>query len=246
MNLILIILGAAIFINGVFLCIYSNFDLGNMLTLLLGAFFFLWGVYRDKIKEITKKGILKYIKCVVLALLTAELLLVSFIAGFGAIDNATYKEDAVIVLGAAVRGERVTLPLQYRLDSAAEYYEKNPDAKIIVTGGKGLQEDITEAHAMERYLVSKGVPSENIIKEENATSTEENMAFSKEIADSIFNEGYSVCVITNDFHIYRGVSMAENAGFANVTHKGADLQWYNLCSCYLRESLAVLKLWIAG
>lgn len=246
MKFVFTLLGAAILINGVFLCFFSNFNIGNLLTLALGTFFLILGVFENKIKKITKKGAPKVIKYVVLALLLAELLLVSFIAVFGAVDNATYKEDAVIVLGAAVRGERVTLPLQYRLDSAVEYHEKNPEAFIIVTGGKGLQEDVTEAYAMEKYLLSKGVSEDKIIKEEKATSTEENMAFSKEIADGIFSDDYSICVITNDFHVLRGTSMAKNAGFSIVTHKGAHLQWYNLLPCYLRESLAVLKLWIIG
>ena len=244
--IILTIVGLAILILGVFLCIFSNFNLGTILTLLLGAFFLLWGVFNRKIKELTKTGILKYVKYAVLALFVAEFILVGIIAFFGTVDNATYKEDAVIVLGAAVRGERVTLPLRYRLDSAIEYYEKNPEAVIIVSGGKGLQEDVTEALAMERYLLSEGVPEENIVKEERATSTEENMTFSKEIADGLFEEGYSVCVITNDFHVLRGVGMAKKAGFSEVTHKGASLQWYNLLPCYLRESLAVLKFWIIG
>lgn len=246
MNFIFTLIGIAVLIFGVFLCVFSNFNMGTVLTLLLGAFFLLWGIFHSKIKELTKTGVLKYVKYIVLALLIAELLLVSFIAVFGAVDNATYKEDAVIVLGAAVRGERVTLPLKYRLDSAVEYHEKNPEAYIIVTGGKGLQEDVTEAYAMEKYLLSKGVSEDKIIKEEKATSTEENMAFSKEIADGLFSDDYSICVITNDFHVLRGTSMAKNAGFLNVTHKGAHLQWYNLLPCYLRESLAVLKLWIIG
>ena len=246
MNFIFTLIGAAVLTNGVFLLIFANFTLGNLLTFLLGIFLLFLGLFKEKIRDITKKGVPKVIKYVVLILLLAELLLVSAIALFGGVDNATYKEDAVIVLGAAVRGERVTLPLQYRLDSAVEYHEKNPEAYIIVTGGKGLQEDVTEAYAMEKYLLSKGVSEDKIIKEEKATSTEENMAFSKEIADGIFSDDYSVCVITNDFHILRGVSMAKDAGFSIVTHKGADLQWFNLISCYLRESLAVLKLWIVG
>lgn len=246
MKFVFTLLGVAVLTNGVFLCVFSNFNLGNLLTLASGTFFLILGVFGNKIKKITKKGVPKAIKYVVTALLLAELLLISAIAVFGAVDNATYREDAVIVLGAAVRGERVTLPLQYRLDSAVEYHEKNPEAYIIVTGGKGLQEDITEALAMERYLLSKGVPEDKILKEEKATSTEENMAFSKKIADKILPEDYSICVITNDFHVLRGTSMAKDAGFLNVTHKGAHLQWYNLLPCYLRESLAVLKFWIIG
>ncbi len=246
MKVIFIILGTGIFINGIFLSLFANFNIGNMLTLMLGTFLLFLGMFEEKIKEHTEKGVLKYIKRIALTLLVVELLFVATIAIYGTSDNATYKEDAVIVLGAAVKGERVTLPLQYRLDKAAEYHKKNPDALIIVTGGKGLQEDVTEAYAMEKYLLSKGVAENKIIKEEMATSTEENMAFSKEIVDTLFEGEYSVLVITNRFHILRGVQMAKNAGFSSVTHIGAPLQWYNLISCYLRESLALLKLWVIG
>jgi len=72
------------------------------------------------------------------------------------------------------------------------------------------------------------------------------MKFSKKILDERLGSNYSVAVVTNNFHIYRGTQIAINEGFANVTHMHAKLQWYNLMPCYLRESLAVLKLWAVG
>ena len=130
MKAILLILGSGILTIGIFLLIFANFTLGNLLTFILGAFFMLWGIFEERIKELTEKGVLKYVKYAFLTLLCAGLLLVSFIAAYGSSDNATYKEDAVIVLGAAVRGEQVTLPLQYRLDKAIEYHKKNTNLFI--------------------------------------------------------------------------------------------------------------------
>ena len=179
-------------------------------------------------------------------LFCAELILVGFIAIYGQSDNITYKEDAVIVLGAGIRGDRVTLPLKMRLDKVVEYHSKNPDALIVVTGGQGFQETVTEAYAMEKYLIEKGVDKNVIFKEEKATSTNENMRFSKIILDGKLKENYDIVVITNNFHIYRGVSIAKKEGFKNVFHMHAELQWYNLVPCYLRESLAVLKMWFLG
>ena len=72
------------------------------------------------------------------------------------------------------------------------------------------------------------------------------MRFTKEILDNTLDGGYSVTVITNNFHIYRSVCIAKNEGFTDVTHMHAGLEWYNLMPCYLRETLAVLKLWILG
>ena len=85
------------------------------------------------------------------------------------------------------------------------------------------------------------------MKEEKATSTNENMRYSKEILDTHFDGGkYKTVIITNNFHIYRGVAIAKIEGFEEVFHKHADLKWYNLVPCYLRESLAVLKMWVFG
>lgn len=244
MKAVLLLTGFAIFINGAFMSIVSNLNLGVILTVLAGVFLLAWGIFYEKISQITKTGRAKWVKRVVIALACLELLLVGFLAFYGQVDNVNYNEDAVIVLGAGIRGDRVTVPLAYRLRAAIEYHEKNPEAVIIVTGGQGYQETITEAEAMERYLVQRGVNPEKIIKEEKATSTNENMRFSKEILDKRWGSDYDVVVITNNFHIYRGVQIAKLEGFENVKHKHAGLRWYNMVPCYLRESLAVLKMWV--
>ena len=103
---------------------------------------------------------------------------------FGFTDTVTYKEDAVIVLGAGLRGENLSLILRNRLDAAVEYYNENPEAVIVVSGGQGPDEDIPEAEAMERYLYEQGVPLNKIIKEDKSTSTEENFKFSKELLET--------------------------------------------------------------
>lgn len=246
MKYVLILFGALLSVLGACMSVLSNFNLGVMLTLLLGIFLLCCGIFYAKIKKFTQKGAFKWIKIVVISLLCAELALVCFTAMYGLTDNVDYHEDAVIVLGAAVRGDRVTQPLKYRLDKAVEYSRGNPDAVIVVTGGQGLQESVTEASAMEKYLLDKGISPEKIIKEEKATSTNENMRFSKEILDKHFDGEYKIAVITNNFHIYRGVSIAKIEGFENVSHMHADMHWYNLVPCYLRESLAILKMWVLG
>lgn len=246
MKYILILIGALLSGLGACMSVFSNFNLGVMLTLLLGIFLLCCGIFYATIKKITQKGAFKRIKITVIALLCAEFALVCFTAMYGLTDNVDYHEDAVIVLGAAVRGDRITQPLKYRLDKAVEYYGKNKDAVIVVTGGQGLQESVTEASAMEKYLLNKGIPADKIIKEEKATSTNENMRFSKAILDKRFDGEYKIAVITNNFHVYRGVSIAKIEGFENVTHMHADLHWYNLVPCYLRESLAILKMWVFG
>ncbi len=239
-------IGAVLFVYGLILCIMSNLNLGVILVAAFGAFALCIGVFYRKIKKLTAKGFLKVCRIVFVLSLCAELALVSFIAIYGLVDNVNYSEDAVIVLGAGIRGDKVTLPLKMRLDKAIEYSSKNPKALIVVTGGQGFQETVTEAYAMEKYLVENGVDKNKIIREEKATSTAENMKFSKEILDGYFADDYSIAVITNNFHIFRGAAIAKRTGFDSVSHMHAGLQWYNLLPCFLRESLAVIKMLILG
>ena len=55
----------------------------------------------------------------------------------GKSDNATYREDYIIVLGAGLKGDTPSLALERRLEKAAEYMNKNGNAIAIVSGGQG-------------------------------------------------------------------------------------------------------------
>ena len=243
---IIALAGTMFTIYGIVLCVFSNLNLGVILVTIYGIITFCIGVFYSKLNNLTTIRAFRICKNVFVLLLCLEIALISFIAIYGFSDNVNYNEDAVVVLGAGIRGDRVTLPLKMRLDKAIEYHYKNPDALIVVTGGQGLQETVTEAYAMEKYLVQNGVDNSKILKEEKATSTVENMKYSKAILDNYFSNDYSVVVITNNFHIFRGATIAKNTGFENVTHMHAGLQWYNLMPCFLRESLAVIKMIFLG
>ncbi len=245
-SIIITLIGVIVVTYGLILCVMSNLNLGVILVAVLGIFIFCMGVFYKNIKKLTSKGFFKICKIIVISSLFVELLLVSFIAIYGVADNVDYNEDAIVVLGAGIRGDKVTLPLKMRLDKAVEYHLENPNAYIVVSGGQGFQETVTEAYAMKKYLVENGVNEDRILKEEKATSTYENMKYSKKILEKYYTGDYSVAIITNNFHIFRGATIAKQVGFQKVSHLHAGLQWYNLMPCFLRESLAVLKMIILG
>jgi len=166
-----------------------------------------------------------------------------FLFAYGNLDNVDFNEDVVIVLGAGVRGETVSLPLAHRLTTAIDYLHQNPDAYIIVCGGLGNRAVITEAEAMARFLITRGVPKDRILLEEQSTSTYENLAFAQEILDEHFPDGFRAVLVTNDFHIYRAVRTAEHVGL-NVGHVGAFTDWSTMSVNYLREMLAVTHMWV--
>ncbi len=122
--------------------------------------------------------------------------------------------DYVIVLGAGLVGEQPTNPLRVRIEKAAQYLQENPDTVLIASGGQGPDERISEAECIKRQLVEVyGIPEERILKEDRSTSTEENLRYSRKI---IGDADAQVGIITNGFHEYRALLIAENEGFTNV------------------------------
>ena len=231
--------------NALFLFLIINFNTGIVATFIIGCVYLIYGLYYERIQRITQKGMLKWIKRLAIIGNVIMIVFILFIAVFGKIDTATYKEDAVIVLGAGINGETITLPLYYRLEKSIEYFEKNPNAIIVVSGGQGPGESITEALAMERYLLSKGIPQNKILKEESSTSTYENFLFSKKILDDYFKKEYKTIFITNDFHIFRANNISKATGI-NSNHMHAKVQWYIVPITYIREFLANTHFFVFG
>jgi len=166
-----------------------------------------------------------------------------FLGFYGNVSNTDHTEDVVIVLGAGVHGERVSAPLARRLDTAIAYWNENPNAIIIVTGGLGNRASITEAEAMSRYLIARGIPPDRILLEDRSTTTYENLVFANEILSARFPDGFRSVLITNDFHIYRAVGTARQAGL-DPNRLGAPTDWVTQPVNYFREMLAVLNFWL--
>lgn len=244
MSVVLIAVGVLFSIYGFIMSFISSFNFGTVIIDFIGVSVVLWGVFCNRVRVITSKGVGKFIKLSAIIVLCIEIAFTSFLAIYGKTEDATYSEDAVIVLGAGIHGETVSSSLQLRLDRAIEYHRQNPRAPIVVTGGLDFGETVTEAYAMEKYLIKKGVDQSCIIKEEKATSTAENMMFSKKILDERLGMDYNVVVVTNGFHIFRSVYLARRAGFSGVSCLHTGLEWYSVLPCYLRETFAVVKTFI--
>ena len=150
--------------------------------------------------------------------------------------------DAVIVLGAGVNGETPSLTLQTRIDMAAEYIfsESHGDVPIVLSGGQGSGENISEAEAMRREL--EGL-SGRLLLEDQSTSTAENFAFSKKLLKEygVDTETATIAVVTNDFHILRAQLIAQREGM-HTFGIPAELPWWWLsANYYLREPFALVK-----
>ena len=231
MKKLMILCGALLLLNGVHITLVSNLNFGTLLVLGLGAFLLLFGLLYDRLW--------KWLRVVVLCGCALLVLLTSALSLYGSFDNATGEEDALIVLGCGVRGDRVSIGLARRLDKAAAYYREHPDVKIVVTGGQGTQETIPEADAMARYLLARSVPAEKIIKEPTAASTLENLQFSDALLrETLDTDDYTAALVTSRFHVFRAEHVAYALGFS-FTHLGAGSVWYAVPMNNLRELCAI-------
>lgn len=154
--------------------------------------------------------------------------------------KANGKNKYAIILGAKVSGETPSLSLQYRIDSALEYAKRYPYVKLILSGGQGPGEDITEAESMRRFLLKNGIEEKRLLLESESTSTYENIRFSvKLIPDSVDR----VTIITSDYHLARAKKVAGKLGFQTdvVVARTPKVVERRLKS---REKIALLKVMI--
>lgn len=172
--------------------------------------------------------------------------IISFVLVVGLIfsnaDADQYSDvDYVIILGGGVINGEVTMTLQYRLDEGILFLKDHPDLEVIVTGGVGHGETISEGEAMKNYLVQKGIPEEKIIVESKATSTMENFKYTKQILkEQTGRSDYKVMVVTSDFHMARSKVLAKVNGFTPYGIPAKTGIWV-FPNCVIREYFAVFK-----
>lgn len=150
--------------------------------------------------------------------------------------------DYVIVLGAGLLRDTPSRTLVDRLERTLVYLNNNPASVAIVTGGQGKRETITEALAMERWLISHSVEPSRIIKEDKAENTNENFENSLEIIES--RGGGSCAVVSSDYHIYRSRRLAESKGINPVMLAAKSTAPYLYFNSALRETVALIKAYL--
>ena len=185
---------------------------------MIGVFFFIWAILLQK-KFFDSRRTLKIIFhsmiIVVLAVITM----------LGGMITTEFKSkghqnlDYIIVLGAQVRENGPSVVLQYRLDAAIEYLNKNPDTICIVSGGQGANEPFSEAEGMAKYLLENGIEMKRILLEDKSRNTVENIQNSKDLMGESYN---GVGIITNNFHVFRAVQIAKTQGLKGVSGIAAD------------------------
>lgn len=146
--------------------------------------------------------------------------------------------DYVVVLGAHVKGDVPSKALELRLKAALKYARENEDTILILSGGQGFGEDITEAKCMENYLTAHGISRERLVLEENSTSTMENLKFSDKLTGC---RKKNTGVLSNNFHVYRAVKLAKKMGYEHPFGIAAESDPVMQVHYVVREVAALVK-----
>lgn len=118
--------------------------------------------------------------------------------------NIIGEPQVMVVFGCQVKKDGPSILLRSRLDTALEYLEDHQDMRVIVTGGKGDDEHISEAQCMYEYLTDHGVDREKIWREDRSRNTWQNVNYT---FDLMQREGWDitedVLLVSNGFHLAR-------------------------------------------
>ena len=206
---------------------------------MIGVFFFIWAILLQK-KFFDSHRKLKIIfHSIIIVALAVITMLCGMIAG--EFKSKGYQNlDYIIVLGAQVRENGPSVVLQYRLDAAIDYLNKNPDTICIVSGGQGVNEPFSEAEGMAKYLLENGIEKDRILLEDESRNTVQNIQNSKDIMEELYN---GVGIVTNNFHVFRAVQLAKAQGLKCVSGIAADSNVLYLPNNMLRECCGILKDW---
>ena len=175
----------------------------------------------------------------------------------------------VMVFGCYVRGEEPGRTLTTRLDAALSLLKRYPNADCIVSGGQGSNEAISEAEAMRRYLVSRGIAEERITLEDRSTNTSENLEYtfailtgsesdgsaestpgspassnSTDSAQSVDTDGRRLVGVSSEYHLPRIRMLSRALGREIETYPAYDANIGNTLIYTLREYMGVAKLWL--
>lgn len=177
------------------------------------------------------------------ALLLSASLLLHLFAFF--VPKATGSEAYVVVLGAPVVDDRASENLRARVETAADWLLAYPNTRAILTGGKGSQgSQRTEAQVMRDLLLEAGIPDDQLIVENQASTTKENFQFSRvQIADE---EVPAIAVITNEFHLFRARYHAQQAGITNLRFIPVRTPTAVRFGWFVRENITIISYIFTG
>jgi uncharacterized SAM-binding protein YcdF (DUF218 family) len=152
---------------------------------------------------------LRWLVGVALALIAIWIGTIGLILLSGARPNPE-KADAILVLGAAQWNGKPSPVLKARLDHAIELHRKEYAPWLIVTGGVGRGDTVSEGEVAMRYAERAGIPAAKILVERAGLTTKESVAAAVALMET--HGLKSAILVTDSYHMMRAGLLARRAG----------------------------------
>lgn len=223
------------------------FNSGNIAGLAVMAFLLLMTIFWDKTAEFRKSKAGKILTGFVATFLVLGFCYAGFLS-FNMIRACLAKPEKpnmVVVLGCQLWGEEPSPMLKKRLDKAYDLLVKYPDIPVVVTGGQGDDEVISEGEGMKRYLMRRGIAEDRIIVEDKSTSTYENIRNAFEITDAM-GLSRDITIATSEYHLYRASLIAKSQGAGEVTSIPSFTDFNLVPAYWVREWLGISHFFVFG
>ena len=163
----------------------------------------------------------------------------------GAYDQIDGEPQVMVILGCQVKPWGPSILLQDRLDKALDYLENEPDMTVVVSGGQGPDEHISEARVMADYLIEQGIGQERILLEDQSHNTVQNLTLTRQLLDELgYDLEQDIVVVSNGFHLTRVRMLWDRVwgGEDNLSTLAAPSSHVpSRLKMYLREPLALVK-----
>lgn len=188
-------------------------------------------------KRLVKSG------AVIFSVVCLVYLLLAFYVTSFTFNQSAGKADTAIVLGAkSFKGSYYNPCLISRVKTAVITYQDKNIRRIIMSGGNDAEDGVNEAETMLKIAGEHGIPTQDILLEKHATSTYENLLYSKTIMAE--NDLKSAVIVTEPFHIARSVLIARtleiNATYLQAGDSPCWTRWRYLSKYFLKEPVAIL------
>jgi len=155
--------------------------------------------------------------------------------------------DYVVVLGAKVNRYGPSVSLWDRICGAYLYAEEHPDTILVLSGGQGTDEPVTEAECMFQELVSLGIDPKQLRMEDEATSTWENLKFSLDLIESeTGSRPTKIGVLSSEYHLFRASLFAKACDVEFVGIPARTSRWGQRVNHFMREVAGVWHYLILG
>lgn len=189
---------------------------------------------KKKIKPIAKR-FLHFFSVVIGCVVLISVVTGASIYNYSKTDE-TKIADAAIVLGAGTNGSEPTPVFQERLNHGIWLYKEGYTDTLILTGGYGKNNKISDSVIAKKYVVESGVPEDAIVIEEISIITQENLYYAKQIMDKSRHK--KVLIVSDPLHMKRAMLLAEDLNikaFSSPTRTSVYKSWWSKTNFLCRE-----------